>query len=192
MAGLRSFIAWWMGGAGKLASTAVSPTQYICSHTDVSRIVTESDFITGCRLQRCRFDIFCGQPSCRSTHQQRHDFSLNDKGLLMYKIVAGDTIPLKHICTIDGDPFDASTASSVTMQLRRGDIAVGPVITCSSGTSGADWSNSTFVGVLDNSQSASLTAMERVQIQTTVTLSGEPQTFISPLSESISISVRAS
>jgi hypothetical protein len=45
MAGLRSFIAWWMGGAGKLASTAVSPTQYICSHTDVSRIVTESDFI---------------------------------------------------------------------------------------------------------------------------------------------------
>lgn len=110
----------------------------------------------------------------------------------MYKIVAGDTIPLKHICTIDGDPFDASTASSVTMQLRRGDIAVGPVITCSSGTSGADWSNSTFVGVLDNSQSASLTAMERVQIQTTVTLGGEPQTFISPLSESISISVRAS
>lgn len=45
MPGLRSFIAWWMGGAGKLASTAVSPTQYICSHTDVSRIVTESDFI---------------------------------------------------------------------------------------------------------------------------------------------------
>lgn len=109
----------------------------------------------------------------------------------MHKIIAGDTVSLTHVCTIDGS-YNASAATSVVMQLRRGDSVVGPAITCLSNTTGADWSIGKFVGILDNSQSGSLTNMDRVQIQTTVTIGGEPQTFVSPLSESITISVRAS
>ena len=109
----------------------------------------------------------------------------------MREIVIGDTVELKHVCMIDGIPFDASSASSVVMQLRRGNSAVGPAITCSSGTSGADWENGTFVGILDNAQSAALTEKDRVQIQTTVILSGEPTTFISSIVETIAIKPRA-
>ncbi len=110
----------------------------------------------------------------------------------MHKIITGDTVTLKHTITRDGVAVDMSLASSVKMQLRRGNDVVGPEITCSSDTDGADWSVGTFVGVMTPVQSASLAEMDRVQLQTTVVLDGVTSTKVTPLSESIKIIERAS
>lgn len=42
MAGLRSFIAWWMGGAGSLQSTS-DVNKYICVHSNITPITCYSD-----------------------------------------------------------------------------------------------------------------------------------------------------
>lgn len=111
----------------------------------------------------------------------------------MNKIIAGDTVTLTHTLTAhDGTVLDLSLAASVKMQLRRGNDVVGPEVTCSSGTTGADWSVGVLVGVMSAVQSAALAEMDRVQLQTTFVLDGVTRTAITPLSESIKIIERAS
>lgn len=98
----------------------------------------------------------------------------------MLEVFTGDDWDIIITLKRDGAVYNVSTASAISAALVSDDgpapSTVVAAVSCSSGTSGADWANGVVVIEIPNATTAALTA-QRAYVEIQVTIGGKKKTW---------------